>query len=76
MFSDLTNTEDQAEEREEAIRRAEGGAVEKDKDVEMPGVVDGPAGQGAVGGQAEEFLSTMALYGDAVEGSDSPRWEH
>lgn len=76
MFSDLTNTEDQAEEREEAIRRAEGGAVEKDKDVEVPGVVDGPAGQGAVGGQAEEFLSTMALYGDAVEGSDSPRWEH
>ena len=26
--------------------------------------------------QAEEFLSTMALYGDAGEGSDSPRWEH
>lgn len=76
MFSDLTNTEDAAEEREDAVRRAEGGA-EKDKDVEMGGVAEGSASQGAVDGQAGELLSTMALYdGREGEGNDSPRWEN
>lgn len=77
MFSDLTNTEDAAEDRDEAVRRAEDGAKEQDKDVEMGGVVEGPASQGAAGGQAEELLTTMALYdnGEGV-GNDSPRWEN
>lgn len=77
MFSDLTNTEDAVDDREETSRRAEGQGGEKDKDVEMGGVAEGPASQGASGGQAEELLTTMALYDNGEGGgNDSPRWEN